>query len=130
MSQSCPCFSGKLYKDCCQPLHKGKIAATPVALVRSRYAAYALGKFGYVYKTWHPQSPLIGRNQTQWRNSVKQLTQQTTFAGLRILDQAQIDGVETVKFHAILFQGAQDVSFIETSTFLKKAGRWLYFDSI
>ena len=32
----CPCGSGISYRDCCGPLHQGKPAPTPEALMRSR----------------------------------------------------------------------------------------------
>ena len=38
----CPCGSGKEYGECCEPIIKGTaLAASPEALMRSRYTAYA-----------------------------------------------------------------------------------------
>lgn len=116
--------------NCCQPFHKGKAAPTPLALMRSRYAAYSLGKIGYVAKTWHPKSPLIGSDKVAWRKGLKQFSEQTDFAGLKIIDENEVDGVATVKFTLILFQNKRDISYSERSTFEKVNGRWLYLDSI
>ena len=53
---SCPCGSGKAYAGCCGPLHQGAIAATPEALMRSRYSAYVLQLEAYLLDTWHPDT--------------------------------------------------------------------------
>jgi SEC-C motif domain protein len=48
----CPCGSQKRYLDCCGAyLQKKAIPETPVALMRSRYTAYAEGDFDYIQKT-------------------------------------------------------------------------------
>ena len=40
---------------CCHRLHRGgALAETPEELMRSRYAAYALGDWDYIFRTWHP----------------------------------------------------------------------------
>src|SRR5437867_3549203 len=46
-SMKCPCHSGKKYSECCEPYHQGLPAPTPLALMRSRYAAYALQNAEY-----------------------------------------------------------------------------------
>ena len=52
----CVCGSGKPFQTCCEPLLTGKTKAKTVRqLVRSRYAAYALGgQAKYLLQTWHP----------------------------------------------------------------------------
>ncbi|HVX54620.1 YchJ family protein, partial [Nocardioides sp.] len=53
----CPCGSGLAYDACCGPLHRGaRQAGSALELMRSRYAAYALGKADYVFRTWHPRT--------------------------------------------------------------------------
>ena len=53
----CPCDTGRPYETCCGPLHEGRRpAATAVALMRSRYSAYALGLRDYLLETWHPNT--------------------------------------------------------------------------
>ena len=55
MSQLCPCGSGRELAACCGPFLDGSEQAdTAERLVRSRYAAYALGNFAYVVETTHP----------------------------------------------------------------------------
>ena len=50
----CPCHSRKRLRRCCGPLLAGRAAATPTALMRSRFAAYALGRTDYILATTHP----------------------------------------------------------------------------
>ena len=127
MTRSCPCQSRKLYKNCCRPFHEGKQLPKPVELMRSRFAAYVLGKVGYVVKTEHPQSPRRQQNSVTFRKEIKQFCEQTTFVGLQILDDVMLSETEaTVTFHAVLLQGGKNVSFMECSLFEKVNGRWLY----
>ncbi|MCW2817566.1 MAG: sec-C motif containing protein, partial [Marmoricola sp.] len=45
---TCPCGSAA-YDTCCGPLHRGeRQAGTPEELMRSRFAAYAVGDTAYV----------------------------------------------------------------------------------
>lgn len=126
MDKPCPCTSGKLYKVCCQPYHLGRKRPLPLALMRSRYAAYALGKIGYIAKTEHSANPRR-QNEAAYRRDLKQFSQMTQFVGLQILHQEMLDKKRaTVTFRAILLQNGQDASYTEKSLFKKVNGRWLY----
>ncbi len=125
--KTCPCHSGQPYQTCCQPYHQGQLPPTPEALMRSRYAAYALGKVSYVIKTEHPDSPRIKTDAKTFRKELKWFCEHTQFIGLHILKQATLLPQQaTVTFHAVLLQDGQDVSFTEQSLFEKVNGRWLY----
>lgn len=114
----CPCRSRKKYKRCCQPWHEGRPAPTPEALMRSRYAAYALGLVDYIVATSDPPQDAEG---------VRSFCEHTRFTGLRVLDAPEaILDVGFVSFHAGLEQGGQDASFSERSRFERREGRWLY----
>lgn len=127
MSRPCPCHSGQPYRLCCQPYHTGQKRPSPVALMRARYAAYALGKLRYVMQTEHPDSPRLQADKAAFRRALKQFSQTTDFRGLHILAQEQLDDTHaTVTFHAILQQNGADASFTECSLFEKRNGRWLY----
>jgi SEC-C motif domain protein len=54
--QACPCDSGKPYTSCCEPLHLGVHATSALALMRSRYSAYAMGLEQYLIRTWYPDT--------------------------------------------------------------------------
>lgn len=131
MSEPCPCHSGQPYTDCCQPVHQGKTRPSPSQLMRSRYAAYALGNLRYVLQTEQPSPPRTAKEQANHRRSLKQFCQNTQFLGLQILDEARLDDKQaTVTFRATLLQGGQDASFTEKSLFEMRNGRWLYVSAL
>ena len=55
-NEPCPCHSGRKYKRCCRLVHEGQPAASPEALMRSRYSAYVHGEVDYLLNTWHPDT--------------------------------------------------------------------------
>jgi SEC-C motif domain protein len=126
-NSSCPCSSGKDYENCCQPFHK-KYTYPPnaLALMRSRYSAYAKNLTMYIIETTDPNGPAYFHNRQEWVKTIEQFSLQTKFEQLEILEF--IDGISEafVTFHAHLKQGFQDVSFIEKSRFVKKEGHWFY----
>src|SRR5690554_4302316 len=53
----CPCGSGLTYEACCEPVITGTApAATPEALMRSRYSAYALKALDHLKESLHPDN--------------------------------------------------------------------------
>lgn len=115
----CPCHSGAEYKVCCKPFHEGKLPATALDLMRSRYAAYALNLADYIISTTHPDNP-------QDKRAISQFSKSTSFNDLKILDFQQHENTATVTFTAYLSQGTQDATFTEKSHFKRVDGRWLY----
>lgn len=122
----CPCHSGKPYAECCAPYHKGTPAENARALMRSRYAAYALQLADYIIQTTHPTNLAYKSDQHAWKQELVQYRRDMEFTGLDILEF--VDGKEraTVTFRAHLKQGDLDASFTEKSLFLKENGRWYY----
>lgn len=112
----CRCGSGLAYDDCCAPLHRGARARDVEQLMRSRYAAYALGDLGHVYRTWHPSTrpadlapdPLL------------------TWVSLEILDATDT----AVEFIACFTRDGNPGALHERSRFERRAGRWLYVDGL
>jgi SEC-C motif domain protein len=125
----CPCRSKSLYHKCCQPYHQGRAAENALALMRSRYSAYALGLVDYIIETTHPEHPESANdsaNADARKAQILAFCTQTHFDGVKIL--AFMDGQEeaTVTFIAYLRQADADASFTEKSFFMKENGRWLY----
>ncbi len=121
-SAPCPCGSGAGYDACCEPLHDNRVRAeTAEQLMRSRYAAYALGRLDHVLRTWHP------RTRPHDLADVPGLT----WTGLTVL--AQQDGQPgdergVVEFEA-RYRGAAGAGVQhERSRFARRAGRWFYLD--
>ena len=123
----CRCGSGALYRACCQPWHDGDEAPTPVALMRSRYCAYAHGRVDYIIRTTQSTSPLRRDDLGAWRRELREFCRSTRFEGLDILEAAPPgEGVGYVTFRAILKAGARDVSMTERSLFEREHGVWRY----
>lgn len=122
----CPCHSQETYEICCGPYHAGLVPKTPVALMRSRYSAYAMGNIDYILKTTHPDHPDTQIPTLKRRQQIKNFCDHTTFVDLVILSEEEGEPSAFVTFHASLKQGDQDISFRERSEFIKKEGHWLY----
>ncbi|UBV43865.1 hypothetical protein LAJ19_06525 [Deinococcus taeanensis] len=114
--KSCPCGTGRSYGHCCGPLHAGQqAAATPEALMRSRYAAYALGDAEYVQRTWHVHT----------RPGTLDLRDGTRYVGLRV----DSSGDDWVSFTAQLkLPDGQKYVLRERSRFVQVDGAWVYLD--
>ncbi|MCB9780013.1 MAG: zinc chelation protein SecC [Alphaproteobacteria bacterium] len=129
----CPCRSGRRYRRCCQPLHQGRAAPSPEALMRSRFAAYALGDVAYIVATTDPSGPQWGADEGAWRADIERFCASTRFVGLRVEESGEEEGGEGfVVFHATLEQAGprgalQDASFGERSRFRRVDGRWRYW---
>lgn len=123
----CPCGSGIKFKRCCRPLHNGAAAPTPEALMRSRYAAYAVGDVDYVMATTDPEGPVFRQDRAAWADDLRLFARLTTFERLGIREVSPItDEHGEVRFFAQLRRGGDDVSFEERSLFRHSGGRWYY----
>lgn len=125
-NDACPCHSGEKYKRCCGPFHGGAPAPGPEALMRSRYAAYALGLVDYVLDTTAPDGPQAKPDRATWAAEVGEFARTTKFVGLEVQGSGERDDTGWVRFRAVLTRGGRDASFAEKSAFVKKDGRWLY----
>lgn len=118
----CPCGATS-YAECCEPLHDGsKDAQTALELMRSRYAAYAVGNLNYVFRTWHPRTrpANLADDQLEW-------------VGLYIIDvlrgsATDADGV--VEFSARYRLDGREGVLRERSRFERRRDRWVYVESI
>lgn len=120
MGEDCPCGSGRPYAACCGPLHDGEPAPTAEALMRSRYAAYVLGRDDYVFRTWHPRTRPddLSSAPVDWLG----LDVLRTEAGGPDDDRGVVEFVAT-------FAGARGTETLhETSRFERRGGRWVYVD--
>lgn len=119
----CSCFSGKEYRECCEPFHKGERPERAVQLMRSRYAAYALKKIDYIMETtWNPP-----QDKYKWHKDLQRFSDNMIFKGLEILEEEEKGDEAWVTFRAVLaaFNG-QDRSFTEKSYFKRVEGKWYY----
>ena len=103
----CPCGLGAEYEACCGRWHAGAPAPTAEALMRSRYAAFALGKWDYLQAT--QVEPLEPDEVQQW-------------VGLTIHEATE----DEVEFTARWLEKDREVSLRERSHFERRDGRWRY----
>lgn len=118
----CLCGSGSLFADCCGSYLDGAVPApTAVALMRSRYVAYALEREPYLLATWHESTrpaslDLPAEPQPRWiRLAVMRDVQQGA-------NHAQVEFVAHYKL------GGRAYRLHETSRFVCEGGRWFYID--
>ncbi len=126
MEKKCPCCSGKSYAECCKPYHDGALPPTALALMRSRYSAYALGNKDYIIHTTHPKSPYFEKDLDKWKKGIEEFSRTTEFVKLEILESTD----DTVKFAAHLRQNDRPFILEEKSQFEKIDGKWLYLSGL
>ncbi|AHC24651.1 MULTISPECIES: YchJ family protein [Mycobacteriaceae] len=123
MSGDCPCGSALAYARCCGPLHDGAApAVTALALMRSRFSAFALGHTGYLLWSWHPRT----------RPGELELDDTLTWRRLQIVDTeagGADDDAGIVEFRAQYEQHGRRHILHERSRFTRaRDGTWRYLD--
>ncbi len=122
----CPCCSGKLFSTCCGQFLTGKtLPKTVKQLMRTRYAAFALGGYGqYLLDTWHPDyAPAVSAEDLGSVDS--------NWLGLDILNTSQQGDSGTVEFCArFLDEHGMPQTHRENSRFNRIKGRWYYLDAL
>ncbi|MFC7342881.1 YchJ family protein [Saccharopolyspora griseoalba] len=120
-SRPCPCGLGEPFDRCCGRLHAGQRAATAEQLMRSRYAAFAVGDADYLLATWHPST----------RPAELDLDPQQRWTGLEVLDRTgggPFDAEGEVRFRARYRLHGKTGELTERSRFTRVDGQWLYVD--
>lgn len=120
--KKCFCCSGFLYSECCQlALELEKNAATPEALMRSRYSAYSQGMTDYIVTTTHPnQQHLCDPDAiNHWATGVEWLK-------LQVVKSSENGNRGLVEFVATYKEDGEIKKHHELSVFQKLANRWYY----
>jgi SEC-C motif-containing protein len=125
-SDTCPCGTGLAYRACCGRYHRGEIAPTCEALMRSRYSAFARGEVDYLLATSHPD--LIEREGgiDVFRRSLREACRTLRYQGLTVREAHEDGDSGQVTFAVRVFRQGRDLSFAERSDFLRDDGRWRY----
>ena len=120
----CPCLSGDPYGRCCAPVQRGeRVAATAVALMRSRYTAFATGDADWLRASWHATT----------RPGALHLDPDTRWLRLEIVRTVQggpFDEHGEVEFRAIARDDGGRFVLHESSRFVREAGVWSYVDGL
>ena len=125
-SDRCPCGSGASREQCCGPLLAGaQLAATPEALMRSRYTAHVLGDVDYVVRMTLPEQQ-AGLD----REAIRRWAEDLTWTELEVLAVEGGDNSDEgfVEFRACFESGCVQEVHEERSRFERREGRW-YFDA-
>lgn len=122
-NSACVCGSGVPFSQCCGPVLDGIPAPTAEALMRSRYAAFALGDLAHLQVSWHPATRparLDADNGLAWEG-----------LDINAVEGGSIDDTRgTVSFRASwrdTVTGERGV-LAEISRFRRVDGRWVYLD--
>ena len=121
--QTCYCGSDLPYSDCCQPYHQQvKKAATPEALMRSRYSAYTLANIDYI------QATMCGAASAGFDPlSAKLWAQRVIWIKLQVLNASQVSPSQgQVEFVATFVDHKKLIHMHERSDFLYADGQWFY----
>ncbi|WP_348651155.1 YchJ family metal-binding protein [Micromonospora sp. WMMD882] len=103
-------------------MHRGEAdAGTAEALMRSRFAAFAVGDAAYLMRSWHPTT----------RPTALDLDPRTRWTRLEVLatDRGGVfDTVGEVEFRAHYRERGRPGTLHERSRFRREDGRWVYLD--
>ena len=122
----CPCGSGKEYCECCEPIIKQKaLAASPEALMRSRYTAYVKQEIGWLKESLEPtqRSDFDEASVTAW-------SKDSEWLGIEIKQTKTEDekNIGWVEFIARFKQGNITRNHHELGEFHKVGGAWFFYD--
>lgn len=123
----CPCGLAREYVQCCGRYHAGALhlgAATPEALMRSRYSAYALNLRDYVLDTWHASTR--PENMQRFDSGLKWLELTVKRAWITSSEEGFVEFVARSKAPG----GGPAQRVKELSRFVRVDGRWQYVAAV
>jgi SEC-C motif domain protein len=119
----CPCRKKSetiVYADCCGRYHRGAVAPTPEALMRSRYTAFAMLNAPYLLATWHAST----------RPATIEFEAGRDWYMLKVIAAAERGDTGTVSFLARSRMGGRTWALEEVSRFAREGGRWFYVEGL
>ena len=124
VSDLCPCGSGKPFDQCCGPVLAGAPAATPEALMRSRYTAYVKRNYLHLRRSLskEQQADFSEKDAREWAESSEWL-------GLEVAGTeggAETDQEGAVDFVARFKTAGEERKHVEKARFIREDGRWVY----
>ncbi len=120
----CPCDSGSAYEACCGPLHAGaETAGSAVALMRSRYSAYARGEIAYLTDSLHPE-----HRDDHDPAATRRWAEQSDWIGLEVVAADEQGEEGRVEFIATYREKGVIQTHHEIGVFKRLQGRWYYVD--
>ncbi len=127
LEDGCPCGTGELFKNCCDPFISGAaVAPTAEKLMRSRYSAFVVQEPEYIFETHNPET----RDEVDL-NEIAAWSTQSIWEGLSIIDTekgGEKDKTGVVEFVARYTVKNKANHHHERSTFDHKDGKWWFTD--
>ncbi|MEC8461494.1 MAG: YchJ family metal-binding protein [Pseudomonadota bacterium] len=124
ITQNCPCCSGQVFHVCCQPLLDKKAhAASALALMRSRFTAFSLGRLDYINDTQKPNNTTYSNTDTASKTTTTEWLKLEIIRAPKPLPPYQ---KATVTFKAYYKKGGIEGVLHEKSSFCKFANKWYY----
>lgn len=122
----CPCNSGKMYANCCETfISHQDIPATPEALMRSRYTAYALNNIDYITETM--KSPALDNFDP---DATRERNKKIKWVELKVVNTSYGFANGMVEFYASYTKNNKLHVLHEMSDFVLENGRWYYVSGI
>lgn len=125
--QNCPCASGIVFENCCQPKLLGlEKAKTAEELMRARYSAFATGNIDFIMQTHHPE-----KVKEIDRQAIKDWSEKSQWLGLEMVRTEKgtaKDDEGIVEFIANYIQEGKTYNHHEISLFKKIDDNWYFFD--
>ncbi len=121
LKKSCPCSSGNLFNNCCEPFINGRLKPqTAEQLMRSRYSVYTIQAIDYLLKTTHAsQRGLYSPKE------MKKWATESTWQKLEIINVTET----TVEFKAHFLNNDKVYQVHhEHSRFILEEGKWYYIN--
>lgn len=124
----CPCGSGRMFAECCDPILTGaRPPETAADLMRARYTAYTTAHVDFLRES---SVPALQRKFDE--KSTREWAQGSEWRGLQILHCVKggaTDPTGSVEFIASYRYKEQDHAHHETATFVRDSqGHWLFED--
>ncbi|MEO5375719.1 MAG: YchJ family protein [Alphaproteobacteria bacterium] len=125
--EACPCGSGHSHGECCGPIIDGEPAPTALALMRARYASFALRRVDdFAFAT------LAAEKRGDFdRAAVERSAAETESLGFEVRacsGGGVDDDTGTVEYVARFRTRGRSHLHHELATFRREEGRWVYVD--
>src|SRR5689334_19904250 len=122
-NQTCPCGSGSLFADCCEPIMNGtRQSETAEQLMRARYTAFVTGAIDFIVSSTHSQT-----QKDIDLDFVRDWSQTSEWHGLQLLETKQVnDNRALVSFEAHYAKDGKEHTHREKSLFEREEGEWRF----
>ena len=123
----CPCGSGVVFAECCEPIIKAERAAeTAEQLMRARYTAYTQVEMDFIIQTLHPD-----KREDNDPDGARDWAQNSEWHGLEILGceaGGPGDDQGTVEFVATYTYQNEIQNYHEVADFRREDGQWFFVE--